>query len=68
MVSSYLICDVCGRFGPPAGFLSQNGLRLCYQCWFEEQQDLQPSAPEQGTASSEAPDKARAYSKPPSQG
>lgn len=36
MVSSYLICDRCGQFGPPAGFLSQEGLRLCYQCWYQE--------------------------------
>jgi hypothetical protein len=36
MVSSYLVCDVCGGFGPPAGFLSENGLRLCYQCWYQE--------------------------------
>ncbi len=35
MVSSYLICDVCGRFGPPASTLSEGGLRLCYSCWFE---------------------------------
>lgn len=39
MVSSYLICDVCGQFGPPASFLSQDGLRLCYQCWHREQQE-----------------------------
>ncbi|MBL8259564.1 MAG: hypothetical protein JNM60_07145 [Candidatus Competibacteraceae bacterium] len=58
MVSSYLICDVCGRFGPPASFLSQNGLRLCYQCWFQERQDQDPSQaaapradPEDGTDS-----------------
>ncbi|MFZ1492674.1 MAG: hypothetical protein WAU60_04590, partial [Candidatus Competibacter denitrificans] len=48
MVSSYLICDACGRFGPPAGFLNQNGLRLCYQCWFEEWQERQ--APTQKSA------------------
>ena len=36
MVSSYLICDLCGGFGPPASFLSENGLRLCYQCWYRE--------------------------------
>ena len=41
MVSSYLICDACGRFGPPAGFLNENGLRLCYQCWFEEWKERQ---------------------------
>ncbi len=39
MVSSYLVCDVCGHFGPPAGFLKKEGLRLCYQCWYQEQQD-----------------------------
>lgn len=44
MVSSYLICDVCGRFGPPAGFLSQDGLRLCYQCWYQERQGDEPDA------------------------
>lgn len=36
MVSSYLICDMCGNFGPPASFLSENGLRLCYRCWYRE--------------------------------
>jgi hypothetical protein len=45
MVSSYLICDVCGRFGPPAGFLSQDGLRLCYQCWYQERQGGEPDVP-----------------------
>lgn len=43
MVSSYLICDLCGRFGPPAGFLSQDGLRLCYQCWYQERLGGDPS-------------------------
>lgn len=36
MVGSYLICDECGQFGPPASFLSKNGLRLCYRCWYRE--------------------------------
>lgn len=36
MVSSYLICDLCGGFGPPASFLSSDGLRLCYRCWYRE--------------------------------
>ena len=44
MVSSYLICDLCGRFGPPAGFLSQDGLRLCYQCLYEERLGDSPAA------------------------
>ncbi|MFO1422384.1 MAG: hypothetical protein U1F70_01845 [Candidatus Competibacteraceae bacterium] len=38
MVSSYLVCDLCGRFGPPASIFSQDGLRLCYQCWHEARQ------------------------------
>ncbi len=42
MVSSYLICDLCGQFGPPASFLSQDGLRVCYQCWHREQQEDTP--------------------------
>ena len=59
MVSSYLICDLCGHFGPPAGFLSQDGLRLCYQCWYQERLggdssedgESRPAPPEQpGTA------------------
>ena len=42
MVSSYLICDVCGRFGPPASTLSEDGLRLCYSCWFEAHPFAEP--------------------------
>lgn len=52
MVSSYLICDLCGRFGPPAGFLSQDGLRLCYQCWYQERQGDRPDADEEPPAAS----------------
>jgi len=44
MVSSYLICDVCGQFGPPAGFLHENGLRLCCQCWYRERCETPPPA------------------------
>ena len=46
MVSSYLICDVCGRFGPPASVLSEDGLRLCYQCWYEARRSDLPPAPD----------------------
>lgn len=42
MVSSYLICDRCGQFGPPSGFVNQDRLRLCYQCWYQEQQENAP--------------------------
>lgn len=44
MVSSYLVCDLCGRFGPPASIFSQDGLRLCYQCWYEARQGDEPEA------------------------
>ena len=37
MVSSYLVCDVCGRFGPPASNFSLDGVRVCYLCWYEAQ-------------------------------
>ncbi len=45
MVSSYLVCDWCGRFGPPASIFSENGLRLCYSCWYEARRDSEPEAP-----------------------
>ncbi len=62
MVSSYLICDLCGHFGPPAGFLSQDGLRLCYQCWYQERLgndpseggEPKPAAPEESGTSRES--------------
>ena len=38
MVSSYLICDICGQVGPPSSILSEDGLRLCYSCWFQAHQ------------------------------
>ena len=44
MVSSYLVCDLCGRFGPPASIFSEDGLRLCYQCWFEARRSDVPPA------------------------
>lgn len=52
MVSSYLICDMCGGFGPPASFVSHNGLRFCYQCWYREQggDDSSPAPPESDAA------------------
>ena len=59
MVGSYLICDKCGCFGPPAGFLSKSGLRLCYACWHEEQIECtfgEPAAV--STCSSRATDRA----------
>ena len=58
MVSSYLVCDVCGGFGPPASFLSENGLRLCYQCWYRERYDAEPppdAVPEPDAAESVEP-------------
>ena len=55
MVSSYLICDVCGQFGPPSGFLHENGLRLCYQCWYRERRETPPT-PDSETESLVAPE------------
>jgi recombinational DNA repair protein (RecF pathway) len=54
MVSSYLICDLCGRFGPPAGFLSQDGLRLCYQCWYEARRDSESATPDEPAPAADA--------------
>jgi hypothetical protein len=36
MVGTYLVCEHCGKFGPPASFISENGVRLCYQCFYQE--------------------------------
>jgi len=61
MVGSYLICDACGQFGPPASFLSENGLRLCYRCWFQERLNEEPPAGDEAEAappSSPDPEKA----------
>jgi hypothetical protein len=30
---SYLVCDLCGKFGPPSAFLFEENLRLCYECF-----------------------------------
>jgi hypothetical protein len=58
MVSSYLVCDQCGGFGPPASFLSADGLRLCYQCWYRERlgEDQPPAAAEPAIPDSTAAD------------
>ena len=53
MVSSYLVCDLCGRFGPPASIFSQDGLRLCYQCWYEAQRDRESEPPGEPTPASD---------------
>ncbi|MBS1225758.1 MAG: hypothetical protein H6R24_2436 [Proteobacteria bacterium] len=53
MVSSYLVCDLCGRFGPPASIFSKDGLRLCYQCWYEAQQDDEPQTSSEPAPASE---------------
>ena len=36
MTSSYLVCDMCGKFGPPAAFITEHGARVCYQCYYYE--------------------------------
>lgn len=65
MVSSYLICDACGQYGPPAGFLHENGLRLCYPCWYRERCETLPPtdrgnrAPVEPAPKPDAPDQNR---------
>lgn len=36
MTSSYLVCDLCGKHGPPAGYFFEDGIRLCYECFLRE--------------------------------
>lgn len=38
MSGTYLVCDQCGNFGPPASFIVKEGMRLCYQCAYQEEQ------------------------------
>jgi hypothetical protein len=46
MSGTYLVCDQCGNFGPPASFIVKEGMRLCYQCAFQEEQAQPPENPE----------------------
>jgi hypothetical protein len=39
MSGTYLVCDQCGNFGPPASFIVKEGMRLCYQCAFQDEQN-----------------------------
>ena len=55
MVGSYLICDACGQFGPPASFLSENGLRLCYRWWYQERLNDEPPAGAESDAAPRSP-------------
>ncbi len=64
MVSSYLICDQCGQFGPPAGFINHDGLRWCYQCWYQEQQENAPDPNPNDTGSTPDPADKGARSEP----
>lgn len=41
MVGTYLVCDLCGNFGPPASFITRDGIRLCYQCAYHEDNPIQ---------------------------
>ena len=53
MVSSYLVCDLCGRFGPPASTFSKDGLRLCCQCWYEAQRESESEPPSEPAPASD---------------
>jgi hypothetical protein len=50
MSGTYLVCDICGNYGPPAGFLVKDGVRLCYVCYeqaceSEESHQAPPAEP-----------------------
>lgn len=47
MSGTYLVCDVCGNYGPPASFIGKDGLRLCYQCAYQEDLRQADAKPEQ---------------------
>lgn len=40
MSGTYLVCDLCGNYGPPAGFLFKDGVRLCYVCYSAEAKNV----------------------------
>jgi hypothetical protein len=53
MSGTYLVCDLCGKFGPPAGFFFKDGIRMCYECYFgtdipEEKAERPPPGAESG--------------------
>lgn len=58
MSGTYLVCDLCGNFGPPAGFVMKDGLRLCYQCCYQEEQEGTGAPP--GAANKHAEEPAQA--------
>lgn len=37
MSGTYLVCDLCGKFGPPVGFLFKDGIRMCYECFYQNE-------------------------------
>lgn len=37
MSGTYLVCDLCGKFGPPAAFIGKDGMRLCYECAYNDE-------------------------------
>jgi hypothetical protein len=67
MTSSYLICDLCGRPGPPAAYFFKDGVRMCYGCFLEELENAEtenaPDAPVLDDAQDSELDKTGAPSK-----
>jgi hypothetical protein len=47
MSGTYLVCDLCGKFGPPAGFFCRDGVRLCYECYFSDGSPEKERQPEE---------------------
>jgi hypothetical protein len=42
MSGSYLVCEQCGQFGPPSGFVVRDGVRLCSSCLYAELEAAEP--------------------------
>jgi hypothetical protein len=65
MTSSYLVCELCGNHGPPAGFFFKDGMRLCYACYFEDMtlggkpNDLNPEPDKTHDDATRRPDRKR---------
>ena len=66
MSGTCLVCDLCGNFGPPAGFFFKDGVRLCYQCYFGERSPEGKAA--EPSSEGKQDESARAEVVPPSSG
>ena len=58
MTSSHLVCELCGKPGPPGAFLFQDGVKVCLECYERENQpegreqtSTEPVTPDPGSSS-----------------